>query len=79
MGITDVVQFPMYGLADEQIDRPALAFSEEWEILGPFRIGTRGIRDRIRQFAEPCLTVAIRGRVGCRSLGGPRRLSWPTI
>jgi hypothetical protein len=45
VGNPTVVQFPMYDHADEESDRPALTFSEEWKILGPFTIGTRGTRD----------------------------------
>ena len=64
VGNIDLAQFPMEDQTDEETIRPALQFSEEWEILGPFRIGTRGIRDRIRLHRGPCLTGALRGRVG---------------
>ena len=62
---SDVAQFPMPDNAREKIDEPVLIFSENWKVLGPFRIGTRGIRDQIRQCRALCLTEAIRGRVGC--------------
>ena len=60
----DIAQFPMHGHGDHDIPRPFLEFSEEWEILGPFRIGTRGIRDQIKLCRAPGLTKARRGRMG---------------
>jgi hypothetical protein len=47
-GNSHVAQSPIDDHAYEEIDEPALDFSENWKVLGPFRIGTRGIRDRIR-------------------------------
>ena len=61
---TDIAQFPMSGHKDEDIARTFLKFSEEWKILGPFRIGTRGIRDRVKPCMAPRLTETRRGRMG---------------
>jgi hypothetical protein len=48
MGNVDAVQSPMKHPIDEENDTPGLVFSEEWRVLGPFAIGTRGNSDRIK-------------------------------
>jgi hypothetical protein len=42
VGNTHITQFPMHDLLDGNV---VLTFAKEWKALGPFRIGTRGIRE----------------------------------
>ena len=45
VGDTHITQFPMHDLLDENVEKTVLTFAKEWKALGPFRIGTRGIRE----------------------------------
>jgi hypothetical protein len=44
-GDTHIAQFPMHDQLDENVEKTVLTFAKEWEALGPFKIGTRGIRE----------------------------------
>jgi hypothetical protein len=45
IGNSDAVQSPVNYLVDGESDEPGLVFSQEWRVLGPFAIGTRGNDD----------------------------------
>lgn len=64
VGHPDMVLLPLHGHTDKESDKPGIRFSEEWTILGPFGIGTRGIPDQIRAYGMSWLTVATRGGLG---------------
>lgn len=53
---TEFIQSRMDVQVDQESDEPNLEFSHEWKVLGPFQIGTRGTRDRIRACEVPWLT-----------------------
>jgi hypothetical protein len=45
VGDTIIIQFPMHDQVDEDVERTVPTFSNEWDALGPFKIGTRGIHE----------------------------------
>ena len=44
-------------------------FSNQWFLLGPFRIGTRGTEDQKTARQALKLTTCSRGYLGCESVG----------
>jgi hypothetical protein len=48
IGNSDTIQSPMNHPVDEERDKSGLVFSDEWGVLGPFAIGTRGNSGQIK-------------------------------